>query len=87
MNFEEDELDLYDEYLNDIRSMIIADYSLDIKEPYKLEFMEIEMLVGKMRFVVSEDGETPMLIYEGLDYNSWLTMKQREEKLNKLFFL
>ena len=85
MNFEEDELLLYDEYLNDIRSLIINEYDLDIDEPYKLEFMEIEALVGKMRFVVSEDGETPILIFEGMDFEGWLKAKRRNKKLDDLF--
>ena len=84
MNFEEDELLLYDEYLNSIRDLVIEEYNLDIKEPYKLEFMEIEMLVGKMRFVVSEDGERPSIIYEGIDFNSWLKAKRRNKKLDDL---
>jgi hypothetical protein len=84
MNYEEDELLLYDEYLNDIRDMVIKEYNLDIKEPYKLEFMEIEMLVGKMKFVISEDGETALLIYEGMTFDDWLLAKRRNDKLEKL---
>lgn len=85
MNYEEDELLQYDEYLNDIRSMIVDEYDLQVSNLYQIEFMEIEALVGRMRFVVSEDGETPMLIYEGMDFDSWLLQKRRNDKLNQLF--
>lgn len=82
--FELDELDLYDEYLTFIRRMIIDEYKLDIEDPYNLDFLSLEKIVGGMKFIISTDKKTPMIIFEAIDYERWLIMKRRDERLKKL---
>lgn len=83
MNFETDELDLYDQYLTFIRRMIIDEYNLNIENPYDLDLEVAEMTMRGMKFVFNQK-EGISLIYEAIDYYKWRQMKIRCDKLHQL---
>jgi hypothetical protein len=82
MNFELNDLDLYDEYLTFVRRMIIDEYGLGIENPYDLNLEIAEKLKSGMKFIfATENGSW---IYEAIDYDKWYIMKLRDERLNQL---
>lgn len=82
MDFSQDDVELYDEYLTFIRRLIIDEYNLGLKNHYHLDLEVAEKIIDGMRF--SFGNENGRWTYEAIDFERWLIMKVRSEKLNQL---
>ena len=96
LNFEEDELELYNEYLMFVRRKMNDDLELKLNEN---DLMEIEIddirhnnkkSIWKFLCVLIDktkkfpESQNTTYIYEAIGFNDWLKMLSRDRKLKEL---
>jgi hypothetical protein len=81
--YSEKDVELYDEYLSWIRKTIIDEYELGYKNPYELDLEVIEKTMNGMRFQFGS-YQNGMYTFETLDFDAWLIMSRRDERLIQL---
>jgi hypothetical protein len=81
--YSEEDIELYDEYLNFVRRKIIDEHKLQLQTD-DIDFYEVEHISNGMRFVTSDEETGFHIVYDAIDFDLWLKMKNRTDRLNQL---